>query len=189
MRTNAAPLSLLFSMLSHDAATRTVSVAYLGADRSSKRHEYSHADRQFIFFNSSEIGDQRPRSPDTSKTVREALQYLVNSALELKFNWSDYTIAFKITNESGENVWRTDGTDDVQLREYLEAFIFKNTGPKFAACRNIECLINTYLISLPTFVVAPCFMSVGETGSLQDRSSLCMPLCRTSFSSPRTQRA
>eukprot|EP00918_Siedleckia_nematoides_P089216 GHVU01196114.1.p1 GENE.GHVU01196114.1~~GHVU01196114.1.p1 ORF type:complete len:228 (-),score=5.68 GHVU01196114.1:920-1603(-) len=126
------------------------------------------------------------KSSTTANTVREVLRTNISKVSGINWNWNKFTIAFEIINRDLSTPrieWKTDGEDNVELDQDIQAIIFKNTGPKFAACRNIECLINTYLISLPAFVVAPRFMSVGETGSLQDRSSLCMPMCRPRLSS------
>eukprot|EP00918_Siedleckia_nematoides_P089222 GHVU01196121.1.p1 GENE.GHVU01196121.1~~GHVU01196121.1.p1 ORF type:complete len:183 (-),score=11.90 GHVU01196121.1:21-569(-) len=182
-------------MWSHDADPTTVVVKYMEGHSRWGKATVSHKEadiKMLDFYFQTKSTQGWPISGITATGVADALQQLVNSNSSIfnKFNWKDYTIAFQTINKSGneEKVWRTYGMDEVKLDTMLNAFIFKNTGPKFAACRNTECLINIYLNSFPAFVVAPRFMSVGETGSLQDRSSLCMPLCRTRFP-PTMERA
>eukprot|EP00918_Siedleckia_nematoides_P011770 GHVU01025910.1.p1 GENE.GHVU01025910.1~~GHVU01025910.1.p1 ORF type:complete len:158 (+),score=19.86 GHVU01025910.1:165-638(+) len=149
-------------MWSHDAGTNTVIVYYMGEDRASEKPDYFETvDGKNIQHLRITLPDNDghtvPRSDTTANDVTQTLQALVNSKTteSNKFKWKLFTIAFKTITESGEKVWRTDGTDNVELAKDFKAFIFNN--------------------------------KVGETGSLQDRSSICMPLCRTSFSSTRIQ--
>eukprot|EP00918_Siedleckia_nematoides_P011771 GHVU01025911.1.p1 GENE.GHVU01025911.1~~GHVU01025911.1.p1 ORF type:complete len:155 (+),score=12.77 GHVU01025911.1:165-629(+) len=145
-------------MWSHDAGTNTVIVYYMGEDRASEKPDYFETvDGKNIQHLRITLPDNDghtvPRSDTTANDVTQTLQALVNSKTteSNKFKWKLFTIAFKTITESGEKVWRTDGTDNVELAKDFKAFIFNNKGPKFAACRNIECLIN-----LPQFLPCVC---------------------------------
>eukprot|EP00918_Siedleckia_nematoides_P089211 GHVU01196108.1.p1 GENE.GHVU01196108.1~~GHVU01196108.1.p1 ORF type:complete len:135 (-),score=13.69 GHVU01196108.1:45-449(-) len=101
-----------------------------------------------------------PISGITATGVADALQQLVNSNSSIfnKFNWKDYTIAFQTINKSGN--------EEKVWRTYGEDEV------------KLDTMLNAFIFK----------NTVGETGSLQDRSSLCMPLRRTRFP-PTMERA